>query len=132
MLTKSIFWKSVTILMTGLLLLSALVQWNDPDPFRWIFCYAVTALLSGFSIVRQIPWCFPLVWAAIVSFGSLSVGSEFLMNEEQFDWGSFWNVVAMKNESVELGRELGGLLLVIGWMTVLAWRIKFTPTQMNI
>ena len=57
---------------------------------------------------------------------------EFLMNEEPFDWGSFWNVVAMKNESVELGRELGGLLLVIGWMTVLAWRIKFTPTQMNI
>ena len=38
----------------------------------------------------------------------------------------------MKNESVELVRELGGLLLVIGWMTVLAWRMKFTPTQMNI
>jgi hypothetical protein len=28
-----------------------------------------------------------------------------LMSEEQFDWNSFWNVIAMKNETVELGRE---------------------------
>ncbi|MDG2198017.1 MAG: transmembrane 220 family protein [SAR324 cluster bacterium] len=124
MLTKSILWKVVTILMTGLLLLSALVQWNDPDPFRWIVCYTLTALLSGFSLVRQLPWWLPLVWAAVVLLASLAVGREFLMTEEQFDWGSFWNVVAMKNEAVELGRELGGLLFVTGWMTVLAWLLR--------
>ena len=46
------------------------------------------------------------------------------MSEEQFDWNSFWNVIAMKNETVELGRELGGLLLVTGWMTVLVLKSK--------
>jgi len=30
----------------------------------------------------------------------------------------------MKNEAVELGRELGGLLLVTGWMSVLTWKMK--------
>jgi len=52
------------------------------------------------------------------------VGIDFLMSEEQFEWDSFWNVMAMKNEAVELGRELGGLLLVTGWMSVLTWKMK--------
>ena len=52
------------------------------------------------------------------------MGMDFLMSEEQFDWNSFWNVIAMKNEAVELGRELGGLLLVTGWMSVLTCRMK--------
>ena len=55
---------------------------------------------------------------------SLFVGMDFLMSEEQFEWDSFWNVMTMKNEAVELGRELGGLLLVTGWMTVLALNSK--------
>jgi len=46
------------------------------------------------------------------------------MSEEQFEWDSFWNVMTMKNEAVELGRELGGLLLVTGWLTVLALNSK--------
>ena len=46
------------------------------------------------------------------------------MSEGQLEWGSFWNVIAMKNETVELGRELGGLLLVTGWMAMLAWKMK--------
>ena len=55
---------------------------------------------------------------------SLFVGMDFLISEEQFDWDLFWNVIAMKNETVELGRELGGLLLVTVWMAVLTWKMK--------
>ena len=56
----------------------------------------------------------------IVLLSSLFVEMDLWMSEEQFDWDSFWNVIAMKNEAVELGRELGGLLLVTGWMAMLA------------
>jgi len=124
LLTKSILWKVVTILMTGLLLLSALVQWNDPDPFRWIVCYSVTAIITLCSLIRPIPSSIPLIWGIVVLLSSLFVGIDFLMSEEQFEWDSFWNVMAMKNEAVELGRELGGLLLVTGWMSVLTWKMK--------
>ena len=124
LLTKSILWKVVTILMTGLLLLSALVQWNDPDPFRWIVCYSVTAIITLCSLIRPLPPYIPLIWGLLVLLSSLFVGIDFLMSEEQFEWDSFWNVMAMKNEAVELGRELGGLLLVTGWMSVLTWKMK--------
>ena len=124
LLTKSILWKVVTILMTGLLLLSALVQWNDPDPFRWIVCYSVTAIITLCSLIRPLPPSIPLIWGLLVLLSSLFVGIDFLMSEEQFEWDSFWNVMTMKNEAVELGRELGGLLLVTGWLTVLALNSK--------
>ena len=52
------------------------------------------------------------------------MGMDLWMSEGQLEWGSFWNVIAMKNETVELGRELGGLLLVTGWMAMLAWKMK--------
>jgi len=110
--------------MTGLLLLSALVQWNDPDPFRWIVCYSVTAIITLCSLIHPIPSSIPLIWGIVVLLSSLFVGMDFLMSEEQFEWDSFWNVMTMKNEAVELGRELGGLLLVTGWLTVLALNSK--------
>ena len=115
--------------MTGLLILSAIVQWNDPDPLRWILCYSVTAFITLCSLIRPLPPYIPLIWGLVVLLSSLFVGMDILMSEEQFDWNSFWNVIAMKNETVELGRELGGLLLVTGWMAVLTWRIKFSHMQ---
>ena len=60
----------------------------------------------------------------VVLLSSLFVGMDLLISLEQFEWDSFWNVMAMKNEAVELGRELGGLLLVTGWLTVLALNSK--------
>ena len=110
--------------MTGLLILSAIVQWNDSDPLRWILCYSVSAIITLCSLIRPLPLSIPLIWGLVVLLSSLFVGMDFLMSEEQFDWDLYWNVIAMKNETVELGRELGGLLLVTGWMFVLTWRMK--------
>ena len=110
--------------MTGLLILSAIVQWNDPDTLRWILCYCVTAIITLCSLIRPLPTPIPLIWGLVVLLSSLFVGMDFLMSEEQFDWDLFWNVIAMKNETVELGRELGGLVLVTGWMAVLTWKMK--------
>ena len=110
--------------MTGLLILSAIVQWNDPDPLRWILCYSVSAIITLCLLIRSLPPSLPLIWGLVVLLSSLFVGMDFLINEEQFDWDLFWNVIAMKNETVELGRELGGLLLVTVWMAVLTWKMK--------
>ena len=124
MVERSIVWRVTAILMTGLLILSAIVQWNDPDPLRWILCYSVSAIITLCSLIRSLPPSIPLIWGLVVLLSSLLLGMDFLISEEQFDWDLFWNVIAMKNETVELGRELGGLLLVTGWMSVLTWRMK--------
>ena len=110
--------------MTGLLILSTIVQLNDPDPLRWILCYSVTAIITLCSLIHTLPPSIPPILGLVVLLSSLLVGMDLWMSEGQFDWGSFWNVIAMKNETVELGRELGGLLLVTGWMAVLTWKMK--------
>ena len=115
MVETSLVWRVTAILMTGLLILSAVVQWNDPDPLRWILCYSATAIITLCSLIRPLPPLIPLIWGMVVLLSNLFVGMDLLMSEEQFDWNSFWNVIAMKNEAVELGRELGGLLLVTCW-----------------
>ena len=124
MVERSLVWRVTAILMTGLLILSAIVQWNDPDPLRWILCYSVTAIITLCSLIHPLPPSIPPIWGLVVLLSSLLVGMDLWMSEGQFDWGSFWNVIAMKNETVELGRELGGLLLVTGWMAVLTWKMK--------
>ena len=129
MVERSIVWRVTAILMTGLLIFSAIVQWNDPDPLRWILCYSVSAIITLCSLIRPLPPSIPLIWGLVVLLSSLFVGMDFLLSQEQFDWNSFWNVIAMKNEAVELGREWGGLLLVSGWMAVLTWRIKISLIQ---
>ena len=121
---RSIVWRVTAILMTGLLILSAIVQWNDPDPLRRILCYSDSAIITLCSLIRSLPPSIPLIWGLVVLLSSLFVGMDFLISEEQFDWDLFWNVIAMKNETVELGRELGGLLLVTVWMAVLTWIMK--------
>ena len=124
MVERSLVWRVTAILMTGLLILSAIVQWNDPNPLRWILCYSVSAIITLCSLIRSLPPSIPLIWGLVVLLSSLFVGMDFLISEEQFDWDLFWNVIAMKNETVELGRELGGLLLVTGCMAVLTWKMK--------
>ena len=91
-------------------------------------CYSVTAIITICSLICPLPSSIPLIWGIVVLLSSLFVGMDLLISVEQFDWDSFWNVMAMKNEAVELGRELGrelgGLLLVTGWMSVLTWKMK--------
>ncbi|MCZ8342003.1 MAG: transmembrane 220 family protein [Leptospira sp.] len=41
-------------LLAVLLLFSALVQYNDPDPLHWMFLYGYSAILCGFGSFRRI------------------------------------------------------------------------------
>ncbi len=41
--------KTVNAILTVLFLLFALVQINDPDPWKWVLLYGIVALISGFA-----------------------------------------------------------------------------------
>ena len=79
---RSLFWRVIAILMTGLLILSAIVQWNDPDPLRWILCYSVTAIITLCSLIHPLPPSILLIWGLVVLLSSLFVGMDFLISEE--------------------------------------------------
>lgn len=107
----------LTGLMGILFVFAAAVQYNDPDPIRWMAIYGLAALACGLALAGRLPRWAPvvvglaaLVWAATLAprvVGRVSLGDLF----ESY---------AMKSEPVEEAREMGGLLIVAGWMAVLA------------
>jgi hypothetical protein len=106
--------------MTAVFLLSAAVQWNDADPLRWMLIYSGAAAFSLWFALRPLPWRLPAGWATLSILWSLTLSVAFAEDDSEFAWGAFWGSIAMKTESVELGREIGGLLIVVAWMTVIA------------
>ena len=102
--------------MTAVFLLSAGVQYNDPDPARWVAVYGVAALVCIMMFCVRMSWLIPggtgmvaLVWAGMM----IPQVREHVVLEDIFA------SVQMKDLFVEQAREIGGLLIVAGWMAVL-------------
>jgi hypothetical protein len=103
-------------LMVALFSLSAVLQYNDPDPLPWIALYAAAAAACVLWGLRRATW--PLaapvtvisaVWAALLMpevLSHVSPSDLFLRMSE-------------KGGRVEIGREIGGLAIVLAWMVVL-------------
>lgn len=102
--------------MAVLFLASAALQWNDPDPARWVAVYlaaAAACLLSGRTrlagAVAGLTGGAAILWASLL-------------------YPEVWGVVApadlfesmqAKDGRVEVAREAGGLTIVAAWMVVL-------------
>jgi hypothetical protein len=103
-------------LMAALFGLAAALQYNDPDPLQWIAIYAAAAIACVLWGLRRTTW--PLaaavtlsaaVWAGLLVpqvLGHIQLSDLFLRMSE-------------KGGRVEIGREIGGLVLVAAWMIVL-------------
>ena len=94
-----------TGLMSALFGYSALLQWNDPDPTRWIAIYTCAAVLALVPLFRPILPTTTLALAMVAISWALSLLP-----------GIF---VAMDFTGSEEERELGGLALVGAWMLFL-------------
>ena len=102
-------------IMAMLFLISAIIQFNDPDPVRWAVIYGA----AGFACLAagrfRYSWPLPtgvglvaLVWAAGLSPILSSVRLSDLARS-----------MHAETPSIELGREFLGLLIVLGWMVFL-------------
>ena len=100
-----------------LFLYATAVQYNDPDPFRWMVAYGVGALLSGSAAVRgTVPVRAARGWAgACVLFAVLDAAFGVGQTDPM---GGFPHWGALRGE---ITREVLGLLLMSGWTATLAW-----------
>lgn len=92
------------------------VQFNDPDPLRWILAYGLGAVFSGIAAATGTVPVRPVIgWAvACVVFAVLDA----TLGAGQTDpMGGFPHWGVLRGEVV---REVLGLLLMAGWMTILA------------
>lgn len=108
--------KRLSVLMAGVLLVCAVVQWNDPDPFLWIALYAASSATSLAFVVMSGPvWRVALLigglaalWAALLAPGAAGVA-----------FGDLFASMRASDPSIEVAREMLGLVIVALWMAVL-------------
>jgi len=111
--------KILNYVMTACFLFSAIVQYNDPDPARWMLIYGLACAACALAIMGRLNWVFPaavgitaLAWAITLAPGVAG----------KVGFGELFEAFEMKDERVEAAREMGGLLIVAFWMAALAWR----------
>jgi uncharacterized membrane protein (DUF485 family) len=115
-------WFMASSLLMGLLFAVSLgLQYNDPDPLRWMLIYGAAAAVSYLAPWRPIAKRFALIvvvvalawilWLSPEILGVISFSDLFLkMNE--------------KGGAVEAGREAGGLAIVAAWMLCCAMILR--------
>jgi hypothetical protein len=106
---------AANVLFVVLFLISAGLQYNDPDPIRWAVLYTgaaaatVAALhLRGGWIAAFVVVVIAAVWAATLWY---SVAGHVQLSD-------FWRKMSEKGGKVEEMREAGGLSIVAAWLTV--------------
>jgi hypothetical protein len=99
--------------MTALFLVSAAVQWNDPDPLYWIAIYGAAAILAARAAQGQLPLVPNAV--ALLAFAALAARAlpDLLAAREQAF--THWH---MLSASDEVAREAGGLTICALWSAV--------------
>lgn len=95
---------------------AAVVQWNDPDPLRWMALYggAAVACLVWRRVRRG--WLVAAVVGAVAAAWSvaIAVGLERLASVDEL-----FSSMPMKGGPIEESREALGLGIVAAWMAVL-------------
>ena len=102
--------RTLSLVMAGFFTYAAIVQWNDPDWFTWMFLYAAAACFSlqyGVSTLSV----YPSTIFGVVAL--LRLAMIFFFEIETID--SIFDMF-----ETELGRELGGCLVVTFWMAIMA------------
>jgi Transmembrane family 220, helix len=113
-------FRIVNAVMALVFLMAVVVQYNDPDPLRWIAIYGAAFVVSLLVWQRRrmhpaAPWfvaAMALVWSLSIMLGGPG-GPNYL---HMFD---AWE---MRSANVEQAREATGLLIVAAWMAILAVR----------
>ena len=111
-------FKTCTGLMSALFAYSALLQWNDPDPARWIAAYAVASMLSLAPLLRPIPG------TSVLSLALIAIGWALSLLPGIF--------AALAFTGTEQEREFCGLMIVGGWMLFLFARSNRERRELRI
>lgn len=110
--------KALTAVFVAVCVLSAAVQYNDPDPLRWIAMYLACGVGAGWVLLDARRWpvaalagVIAAAWALVLWAG---VGG-------QVETSDLWKKMSEKGGRVEEMREAGGLTIVAVGALWAAW-----------
>ncbi|MBA3818742.1 MAG: transmembrane 220 family protein [Deltaproteobacteria bacterium] len=117
-----LWFRYLAYLMAALFVVCVALQYNDPDPVRWMLIYGVAAVVS-----TALPRDRRVAPVALVLGLGAAVWAAFLV---QSTWGAvgitdLTSKMSEQGGAVEVGREAGGLAIVAVWLVIggaLRWR----------
>lgn len=106
--------------MILILLIAAVIQYNDPDPIGWMLVYGLAAVLSAAHgrlgkarvAAPAALGVIALAWAVMLM---PEIGANFVI-------GDLVRSMDPDEPQIEAAREAGGLLIVAAWMAVMVTR----------
>ncbi len=104
------------------LVFSALVQYNDPDPYSWLVLYLAAAGVSFAALWFPVSWKIPVV----VAVGAFVWAATLVPTVTQTSFPDLFPSWEMMSGEMEEGREFLGLLSVASWTTYLVHRGRKT------
>ena len=113
----STLFRAANGVMAALFVFAAAVQYNDPDPLRWMALYLAAATACVLAVLHRLPRWVPVVVGLAALVWAASLAPHVLGRVGLGEMVEAWE---MKDVRVEEGREMYGLLIVAGWMATLA------------
>ena len=113
--------KIVNWIFCCLFFLSAVFQYNDPDPVIWILMWGAAGAACLFFGIGKLPMALPVAMAAIGLIWALALFPKILETSADIRWREVFMQASMSNITVEWVREMGGLLIISAWMGVLVF-----------
>ena len=104
--------------MALLFLFGAIVQYNDPDPLRWVAIYVAASVACVLALVKRLRWWFAATVGAVALVWAATLAPAAVPNVRILEMFAAWE---MANERVEEGREMYGLLIIVIYMAVLVF-----------
>ena len=112
---------ALTSLFALLCAISAALQYNDPDPVRWIVLYLAAGAAAVVAWRQPRAWAAPLVVAVVALVWAVLLWAGVAGTVETSD---LWKKMSEKGGKVEEMREAGGLSLVVIGGALAAWRAR--------
>ncbi len=113
-----VVFRTLNGVVAALVVVSALVQYNDPDPARWMILYGAAGAVAVTAAVRG---SVPLAASATLGIIALAWGAALALGVPSPDiYMSMFAAWEMKSVAVEEAREASGLFIIGAWMAVLA------------
>jgi hypothetical protein len=94
------------------------LQWNDPDPIRWMLVYGAAAVAAAMMPHRTEARRLGVVVAGVAAVWAIYL---VLGIWGKVSLSDFWHKMSEKGGAVEEEREAGGLLIVATWLAVAGW-----------
>lgn len=116
--------RALDALFVALFVLSAAVQYNDPDPVEWMAIYLACAWVALRAALGHAPFRAALAVGAVALAWALTILPR-VVGTPGFPTFSFGD--GMKSVAIEETREAFGLLIGVAWMAAVALRARLSP-----